>query len=150
MNTLQDVKDFMSQKALALVGVSRNEKSFSAAAFGELKQRGYRLFPVNPGAESIGGERCYPDLQALPEKPGGVLVFTPPAATEKVVREAAAAGIRHIWIQRGAESKGALRFCAESGLPAVSRRCILMFAEPVGSFHAFHRRLAKLFGRLPK
>ena len=66
------------------------------------------------------------------------------------MREAAAAGIRRIWIQQGAESREALDFCAANGLPAVSKQCILMFAEPVGSFHAFHRWVAKVFGKLPK
>ena len=150
MNTLQDVKDFVSRKTLALAGVSRNEKAFSHMAFRELRQRGYRLFPVNPNARSIDGETCYASLAALPEKPEGVLILTSPAETEKVVREAAAAGIRRIWIQQGAESKAALAFCAENGLPAVSKQCIMMFAEPVGSFHAFHRWVAKLFGKLPK
>ena len=150
MNTKKDVQEFVAEKTLAVAGVSRNEKSFSATAYKQLTTRGYRLYPVNPNAELICGEKCYPSLKKLPAKVGGVLVFTPPAETEKVVREAAAAGIRHVWIQQGAESEGALRFCADTGLSAVSRQCILMFAEPVGSFHAFHRWVNKVFGTLPK
>ncbi|MDE3168636.1 MAG: CoA-binding protein, partial [Acidobacteriota bacterium] len=38
----------------------------------ELKAKGYRVLPVNPAAESIGGEKCYASLAALPEKVGGV------------------------------------------------------------------------------
>ena len=149
MNTKQDVQDFIAQKTLAVAGISRNPQSFSARAFAELKTKGYRLFPVNPNADSIAGEKCYPNVGALPEKPGGVLVFTPPAETEKVVREAAAAGIARIWIQQGAQSEAALRFCREKNLAAVSRQCILMFAEPVASIHRVHRWLWKILGKLP-
>ena len=150
MNTMRDIQDFLAEKTLAVAGLSRDERSFSAAAFKELKARGYTLYPVNPNADSIRGETCYPSLAALPRKVGGVLVFTPPAQTEKVVREAAAAGIRRIWIQQGAQSEEALRICADNKLPAVSRQCILMFAEPVSSIHSFHRWVKKLFGGMPR
>jgi hypothetical protein len=147
---MQDIQGFLAEKTLAVAGLSRDEKSFSAAAARELRARGYTLYPVNPNASSVGGEKCYPSLAALPGRVGGVLVFTPPTATEKIVREAVAAGIRRIWIQQGAQSDAAVRFCAESGLPAVSKQCILMFAEPVGPLHGFHRWVKKLFGGMPK
>jgi len=150
MNTRQDVEGFLAQKVLAVAGVSRNSQSFGAKAFKELSGKGYKVFPVNPNAESIQGEKCYPSLAKLPEKVGGVLVFTPPSATEKVVREAAAAGISRVWIQQGAQSPEALAFCREKNLAAVSGQCILMFAEPVASIHGFHRWVKKLFGGLPK
>jgi predicted CoA-binding protein len=150
MNTMQDIQGFVAEKTLAVAGLSRDEKSFSAAVSKELKTKGYTLYPVNPNADSIRGEKCYPSLAALPVKVGGVLVFTPPAHTEKVVREAVAAGIRRIWIQQGAASPEALRFCADNKLPAVSKQCILMYVEPVTSIHAFHRWVKKLFGGLPR
>ncbi len=150
MNTRRDVQDFLAQKTLAIVGISRNPQAFSTKTFKELVQKGYKMIPVNPNAENIEGLRCYPSVRKLPEKAGGVLIFTPPSETEKVAREAAAAGIRRIWIQQGAQSEGALRFCRENDLPAVSGQCILMFAEPVASFHGFHRWVKGLFGGLPK
>jgi predicted CoA-binding protein len=150
MNSRQDIEGFLAQKVLAVAGVSRNPQSFSANTFKELAKKGYKVFPVNPNAETIHGEKCYPSLARLPEKVGGVLVFTPPKATEKVVREAAAAGISRVWIQQGAQSPEALAFCREKKLAAVSGQCILMFAEPVASIHGFHRWVKRLFGGLPK
>jgi hypothetical protein len=150
MNTKQEIQDFLAQKTLAMAGLSRDEKSFSASVNKELKAKGYRVLPVNPNAQSIAGEKCYPSLAALPEKVGGVVVFTPPAQTEKIVREAAEQGIRRVWLQRGAESGAALAAGREKGLSVVSGKCILMFAEPVGSIHGVHRWFAKVFGQLPK
>lgn len=150
MNTRQDVEDFLAQKTLAMAGLSRSEQAFSMTVYRELKSKGYHLLPVNPNANVIAGDKCYPDLHALPEQVGGVIVFTPPAETERVVREAAEAGIRRIWIQQGAESEAALAYCRENDLDAISGQCVMMFAEPVASFHGFHRWFKKLFGGLPK
>lgn len=150
MNTKRDIDEFVAGKTLAMAGVSRDEKAFSTMVYRELKAKGYRLLPVNPNAEAIDGDACYASLAALPEKPQGVLIFTQPSVTAQVVRDAASAGITRLWIQQGAESAEALELCREHGLAAVSKRCIMMFAEPVESFHKVHRFFARLFGSYPK
>jgi uncharacterized protein len=150
MNTRQNIQDFIAQKAVAVVGMSRASRSFSVNAARELRSKGYRIYPVNPNATEIQGAQCYPSVGALPEKVGGALFVTPPAATERALREAVEAGVLHVWIQQGAESQEALAFCREKNLSAVSGHCILMFAEPVGSFHRVHRWFMNLFGGLPK
>jgi predicted CoA-binding protein len=150
MNTRKEVEEFIAQKSLAVVGLSRDPNAFSSSVSRELKERGYRLLAVNPKADEIGGEKCYPDVASLPEKVGGAIFFTPKPETVKVVREAAAAGIRRIWLQQGAESPEAVRFCADNGLSVVSGQCILMFLEPVAVYHKIHRWFKGLFGGLPK
>ena len=67
-----------------------------------------------------------------------------------MVREVAEAGIKHLWIQQGAESDAAIEYCREHEINVVHGECILMFAEPVGSIHRFHRWLWGVFGKLPK
>lgn len=149
MTTKASVADFTAQKKLAVVGISRKGRKFGNMAFKELKKHGYQLFPVNPNAETIEGERCYPSLSALPGPVDGVLVVVPPAETEKVVREAAAAGIKRVWMQQGAESPEAIRFCQENGIEAIHGECILMFTEPCAFFHRAHRWVWGVFGKLP-
>jgi hypothetical protein len=150
MTTKAAVEDFVAQRNLAVVGISRGGKKFGNLAFKALKSKGYRVFPINPKVENIEGERCYPSLESLPEPVGGVLIVVPPAETEKVVREAAASGIRRVWMQQGAESEAAIRFCEENGISAVHGECILMFAQPVVSFHRFHRWIWGVLGKLPR
>jgi len=151
MTSKAAVQDFVTQRKLAIVGVSRRKKlKFGNLAFKELKSKGYKLFPVHPEAETIEGERCYPSLSALPEPVEGVLVVVPPARTEQVVRDAAAAGIKRVWMQQGAESSAAIKFCEEHGINVVHGECILMFAEPAGWYHRAHRWVWKLLGKLPK
>ncbi len=150
MNTKAEIQDFLAQKTVAVVGLSRDEKSSSAGVNRELRSKGYRTIPVNPNARQIGGDTCYPRLSAIPEKVDAALVFTPPSASEEVVRDAAAAGITRVWLQLGAQSDAAVAAATEKRMALVSGKCILMFAEPVSSIHSVHRWFAKVFGQLPR
>ena len=58
-------------------------------------------------------------------------------------------GIRRVWMQQGAQSDAAIRYCQEHNINEVHGECIMMFAQPVKSFHGFHRGVWKLFGKLP-
>jgi hypothetical protein len=150
MTSKAAVADFVSQRKLAVVGVSRKKMKFGNLAFRELKRKGYKLFPVHPHAEQLEGERCSASLAALPEPVEGLLVIVPPAQAEQVVREAAAAGIRRVWLQQGAGSPAAIRFCEDHGISVVHGECILMFAEPAAWYHRAHRWVWKLLGKLPR
>jgi len=150
MTSKAAVADFVSQRKLAVVGVSRKKMKFGNLAFRELKRKGYKLFPVHPHAEQLEGERCYASLAALPEPVDGVLVIVPPAQAEQVVREAAAARIRRVWLQQGAGSPAAIRFCEDNGISVVHGECILMFAEPAAWYHRAHRWVWGLLGKLPR
>lgn len=144
------MRDFVSRHTLAIVGVSRNPRKFANAAYRDLRGKGYALFPVNPHAREVEGDRCFASLRELPQPVDGVIIMVPPAETEKVVLDAAAAGITRVWMQQGAESPAALAACDKLGVTAVAGECILMFAEPVRSFHAFHRWCRRLVGRMPR
>ncbi len=149
MTTMAAIDHFLAEKSLAVVGVSRSAKKFGNLAFRTLSARGYTLYPVNTNAETVEGVQCYPNLRALPERVGGVLIVVPPAETERVVREVAEAGIRQVWMQKGAESEQAISFCRERGISAVHGECILMFARSAGFPHSLHRFGRKIMGRLP-
>ena len=149
MNTKAAVEDFLAQKTIALVGASRDPRKFSGMATKELTAKGYRIVPVNPLADTIGEERCYPDLSSIEEDVDTALVMVPKRETPKVIEDAAKAGIRRLWIQQGADSEKARALCEEKGISVVSGECIMMFAEPVGFGHRLHRFVWKLLGKLP-
>lgn len=144
------VDEFLAQKKIAVVGISRSGKGFGNSAAAELKAKGYSVYPVNRNATTIDGEPCYPSLGALPERADGVLIVVPPEETEQVVRDAFMAGVRKVWIQQGAESDTAIRFCKEHEMSVVHGECVLMFAEPTHWFHRAHRFVKGLSGQLPK
>lgn len=144
----QSVEAFLSQPALALVGVSRSGEKFGNVILRELRAKGMHVYPVHPVADQIDGVRCYRRLADLPEAVGGVIACVSPADAVSVVRDAADAGIGRVWVQQGAESPYLGQLCAELKLDAVIGECILMHAKPTG-IHRVHRALEGLLGRLP-
>ncbi len=150
MPSRREIDDFLAQKRIAFVGVSRDPKQFANGVYRALKQRGYQLYPVNPHAEQLEGDRCYPAVSRLPESVEGVLVMVPPAAAEEVVRDCGEAGIRRVWLGNGAVSPEAVRYCRERDIAVVDGACPMMFAEPVGFGHRCHRFVLKISGSLPR
>lgn len=144
------IDEFLAQKSLALAGVSRSGKGFGNMVRKELRSKGYDLRLIHPETDSIDGQACARNVKELSGKVGGLILVTPPTATLSLVREAAEAGIRRVWMQQGAESAEAIRFCEENGISAVHGQCILMYPEPAGFPHRFHRWLLRIFGRLPR
>jgi hypothetical protein len=142
------IDDFLAQKSLALVGVSRGGEGFGNSVRKELAGKGYELFVVHPEAPRIGEHACVRSLAEVADRVGGVVLVTPPAQTLGLVEECAALGIHRVWMQQGAESAEAIRFCEEHGVAAVHHACILMFAEPAGWFHRAHRWVAGATGQL--
>ena len=91
-----------------------------------------------------------PKLGNLPQPVEGAIIAVPKERSEQAVREAVEAKVPRLWIQNGCESQAAIDLAAQSGVPLVSGHCVMMYAEPVQSVHAFHRWLAKVFGSLAK
>jgi hypothetical protein len=149
MTSRAAVDGFLAERTLALVGASRSGRKFGNAVLKALTAKGYRVLPVHPDAPHIDGHQAYPSLAELPERVGGVIVVVPPVQAEQVVRAAAAAGIGRVWLQQGASSPAALKVADAQGISVVHGECILMFAEPTGSFHRLHRFVWKVLGRLP-
>lgn len=142
---------FLAQASLAVVGVSRDGTTgFGNAARKELLAKGYQLHLVHPEADRISDQPCAHTLSEVAADVRGVLLVTPPAQAWKLVQEAAACGIRRVWMQQGSESPEAIRFCEENGIDVVHGECILMFAEPAAWFHRAHRWARKTFGHLPE
>jgi predicted CoA-binding protein len=149
MNSKKVVEDFLAQKKIAVVGVSRKKTKFGNAIYKELKQKGYNVFPVNPNMNSFEGDTCFPSLLSLPEKADAVVINVTPIQTEKVLQEAKQAGIKKVWLQQGSQSEAAVKFCEENGIDCVSNECILMFAQPSAFIHRAHKWIWGALRKLP-
>jgi predicted CoA-binding protein len=148
MNT--SIQEFITGKRIAIVGASRtnSKNKFGNMAATELKRRGYEVYLVHPQAASINGEAAYPSLSALTGRVDGVLVSVSATRGADVLREAAAVGIRNVWVQQGGESPELIKLGEELKLNLVTSKCILMYAQPVRGPHKFHRFFARLAGQL--
>lgn len=148
MSSAAAIEAFISRPALALVGVSHSGKKFGNAAWRALEAAGYRVYAIHPSATTIDGRKCYRAFTDLPEPVDAVLIVVSPERAGTIMREAAAAGIHHVWLQQGAESPEALELGKTLDVEIVSGECILMFARPSG-VHKAHRWMWKLLGKLP-
>jgi predicted CoA-binding protein len=144
VSTSDSIQAFITQAAVAVVGVSRDGRKFGNYACRELSAKGYRVYPIHPIAKTIGSTRCYARLSDLPERVDAMLLVVPPASAVDVVRGAAADGVRHVWLQQGAESPEVVALCRELQLDVVAGECILMYAKPSG-FHRAHRWVHDIF-----
>lgn len=149
MNSRKVVEDFIAQKKIAVVGVSRKKTKFGNAIYKELKQKGYDVFAINPHLNEFEGDVCYPDLISLPKKVDAVVINVPSVQTEKIVREVKVAGIKKVWLQQGSQSEDAIKFCEENGIDCVSNECILMFVQPSAFIHRAHKWIWGALGKLP-
>jgi predicted CoA-binding protein len=93
-----------------------------------MKSRGYEMTAVNPKLSRFDGDACYPSLAALPEAVDGAVLVIPPPNVLQVLRDAAAAGIRYVWLQPGAESQEAIVLAQELGLNLVYDACVMVEA----------------------
>jgi uncharacterized protein len=150
MVSRKSIDDFLSQKKLALVGLSRDTKQLANVAYRFLKAHGYTVYPVNPNADQVEGEQCFSTVASLPEKVDGALIFLPPEKTIKVLPEITEAGIKHVWLQQQTESPQAIQFCLDHNINVVYGECIMMFSEPLAVPHRLHRWGKKVMGKLPK
>ncbi|MBC7341609.1 MAG: CoA-binding protein [Clostridia bacterium] len=120
------IKEFMAQKRFAVVGATDNPEKYGNKIFHNLRRRGYEVYPVNPKLEQLDGTKCYPNLAAIPVKVDVVDIVVPPKSAEEVIKEAKELGIQRIWLQPGAESEAAIKFCQENGLKCVYNTCVMM------------------------
>jgi predicted CoA-binding protein len=125
--TNQAIDEFLAGDVFAVVGASANRQKYGNKVLRAYLQAGRRVFPVNPNAEQIEGQKSYPDITSLPERAHGISIVTPPAVTERIVEQAEAAGVQYLWMQPGAESPAAIRKAEELGLTLIhSGPCALV------------------------
>jgi len=150
MKTLASIKEFLAQKHLAIAGISKTKSKFGNTIFKELQKKDYKLYPIHPELKEYEGIACFPDVNNLPGDVSGLIICTKPDKAEKLVNDAVKKGIKHIWLQQGAQNEATLKMAGENNINLITKECVLMFAEPSVFIHRFHRSINKLFGKLPK
>ena len=121
------IKEILERKnVIAVVGASRDPGKYGHRVYEDLKEGGYAVYPVNPNAAEILGDRCYPDLKSLAVRPDAVNVVVPPEVTEDVVKSCKKLGITKVWMQPGSESEKAIEYCEANGIDVVYGVCIMV------------------------
>lgn len=150
------VHDFLAQKRIAVVGVSRNQSHHPVGnlIYQRLRKTGHDVFPVNPHMPTLEGERCYPDLKSIPGGVDGVVIITRPEVTKRIVRDCAEAKVRRVWMHQSlgkgsSVSPEAVEYCQQHDISVIAGACPMMFGAGADFGHTCMRWILKLTGGLP-
>ncbi len=110
-------------KTIAMVGLSPKEHRPSNDVARYLIDAGYTVIPVNPGQTEILGQKCYPNLSAIPVPVDLVDIFRRAEDVGPVVDEAIAIKAKAIWMQLGITNEAAAAKARAAGLKVVMDRC---------------------------
>lgn len=155
MKIEQAAADFLAAGRIAVTGVSRRAEGHgSNAVYQRLRERGFDVVAVNPNAETVEGDPCYPSLGAVPGGVAAVVIGTRPEHATSTMREAADLGITRVWMHRsfgeGSVSEEAARYGREHGIVVIDGGCPLMFGAPSDGGHRVMCALMKLTGKVPR
>jgi hypothetical protein len=120
------VRDFLKQKRFAVVGSFRNKEKFAYKILLNLLEKGYEVFPVNPRLSEVEGQVCYKTIKDIPGGVDVVNIVTPPSVTEVILKECLQKSITRAWLQPGAESPAAIKFCHDNGIKVIHSMCVMM------------------------
>ena len=129
----ETIKNFLNKKnTIGFIGATIQKEKWGYKKYKELKDAGFKVYPINPKYDEIYGDKCFPNLDSLikflHEKPDFVITIIPPQVTEKTVEQCKIFGIDKIWMQPGSESEKAIKFCKENRIEVVHRICIVVDA----------------------
>ena len=123
----QQIEEFLKAKAFGVVGASADRSKYGNRVLRCYQMNNLKAVPVNPKEREVEGLACVASVGDLPPEVQSISVITPPAVTERVVEQAAAHGIKNIWMQPGAESPRAVALCREHGINVIADgSCILV------------------------
>ena len=156
MQTMKEAaRAFLAEKRVAVTGVSRKPQGHgSNAVYQRLRQRGYEVFAVNPNADAVEGDTCYPDLKSIPGGVDWVVIGTKPETADATMRECANLGIKNVWMHRGpgpgSVSPSATAFGREHGITVIDGGCPCMFDPTADPAHKAMRFIFTLTGNVPR
>ena len=120
------IRDILARsRTIAMVGASPNTSRPSYFAMKYLKQKGFRVIPVNPGqaGKEILGETVFASLAEIAEPVDIVDIFRASDAALGIACQAIAIGAHVVWMQLGVRNDEAAELAEAAGLQVVMNRC---------------------------
>ena len=123
-------KDFINKDFIyAIVGATANKKKYGYKVLVDLKNKGFKVVPVNPKYEEVAGLPCFPDLISLEERPDVVILIVGQENAKKIVKECLDLKLNRLWFQPGSEFKDAINMAQSAGFKIMVGKCIMAETE---------------------
>ncbi|MDT8317911.1 MAG: bifunctional acetate--CoA ligase family protein/GNAT family N-acetyltransferase [bacterium] len=126
------MKSIFTPETVALIGATDREGSVGKTLLDNLAaSEDIRLFPVNPGRETLSGLKCYPDVGSITEKVDLAIIATPAATVPEIAEACGKAGVKGvIVVSAGFREVGSEGKMLEERLIAVRERYGLRIVGP--------------------
>ena len=123
--TDDEIRNFLSLKKVAVIGISRNESKAAHFVPKYLSENGFDIIPVNPNSNEILSKKCYKEITEVEGDIDIVDVFRPSEDVLPFVRDAIKKNPKVIWLQEGIHNEEAENLAREHGIDVVFNRCML-------------------------
>ena len=154
MITKATIDSFFKNKRIAVIGASANKEKYGNMLMKELLKSGYDAVPVNINGGTIEGREAVKSVREIKPKADVAIAVVPPAALEGVVEDAAASGIKTIWmhehVMKGVSNPKAIALADSKGMEVITGFCPMMFLPGSMFFHKIHGFVLKIMGGYPK
>lgn len=117
------IEQILALKTWAIVGLSNNPERAAFRVSKLLQEKGHRIVPVHPKAETVHGEIAYKTLSEIPFPVEVVDCFVNSNLVGAVVDQAIEIGAKAVWLQLEVIDEAAIERAKRSGLLAIMDRC---------------------------
>ena len=126
----EEVQNFINKDFIyAIVGATANKNKYGYKVLVDLKNKGFKVVPVNPKYEEVAGLLCYPDLISMEERPDIVVLIVGQENAKKVVKECRDLNLNRLWFQPGSEFRDAMNMAKSAGFKIMVDKCIMQETE---------------------
>ncbi|MFZ0184228.1 MAG: 3-hydroxypropionate--CoA ligase [Nitrosotalea sp.] len=141
---IEFMETFFTPESVALVGASSTPGKVGNSVLDSIGKHDYKgkVYPINPKAEEILGLKCYPSIEAIPDKVDLVVVCVDLSITPPVLEACAKKGIHNVVIvSGGGKELGGERADFESQIKSLSEKHKIRIIGPncIGMFNAANR-----------
>ena len=125
---MKDIAELLDQPetTIAIIGATDNPSKYGNVIYKDLKRKGYNIFPVNPGRNSVDDDQAYISISELPKKPTIINFVVPPTVTLEILQDCLEMNLLNVWVQPGAEDPAVMTFLQENHFNYLANACIMV------------------------
>ena len=121
----KEIKSLLkNSKTIAVVGISRDRGKPSHKIPKYLKEKGYKIIPINPFADKVLGEKSLKSLAQVKDTVDIVDIFRPGDEVYEIVKQAVALKPKIIWMQSGIKNIKAKKYAEKYNIAVVMDKCL--------------------------
>lgn len=124
MQNLELRNIYQNIKNIAIIGISADEGKISNSIGKKLKDRLYKIIPINPNYNEVLGEKAYKSITEVKEEIDLALFFINSDKVFPFIKEAIAKNVGNIWLQEGIISETGEKEANMAKIPFMMDKCI--------------------------